>query len=74
MILNVTLDLPEDGAYLRIARRLGRTLLEDLGVVKRDIDDMSGKQGSMVYTRARSGPTRRILVVPAHTGAVTGAG
>lgn len=29
-----------------------------------DIDEMSGKQGGMVYTRARSGPTRRSLVVP----------
>lgn len=40
MILNLSLDLPEDGYYLRIARLLSRTLLEHLKVVERDIDDV----------------------------------
>lgn len=39
MILNLSLDLPEDGYYLRIARLLSRTLLEHLRVVERDIAD-----------------------------------
>ena len=40
MILKVSLDLPGDGTYLRIARRVGHTLLEDMGVVDVDIDDI----------------------------------
>lgn len=40
MILNLSLDLPEDGYYLRIARLLSRTLLEHLRVINRDIDDI----------------------------------
>jgi anti-sigma regulatory factor (Ser/Thr protein kinase) len=39
MILNLALDLPEDGYYLHIARLLSRTLLAHLRVVNRDIDD-----------------------------------
>ena len=47
MILNVSLDLPGDGSYLRIARRVGRLLLEDLGVVAADIDDIEFVVGEL---------------------------
>jgi anti-sigma regulatory factor (Ser/Thr protein kinase) len=40
MILNLSLDLPEEGHYLRIARLLSRTLMEHMRVTKRDIDDI----------------------------------
>ena len=40
MILNLSLNLPEDGAYVRITRRLCRTLLEELKVVEDDISDL----------------------------------
>lgn len=40
MIFKVSLDLPGDGTYLRIARRIGHTLLEDLGVIDQDIADI----------------------------------
>ncbi len=40
MILNLSLDLPEDGAYVRIARRIARTLLEELKVVDADTSDL----------------------------------
>ena len=40
MILKLTLDLPEDGDYIRITRMLGRTLLTELHVVEPDIDDL----------------------------------
>lgn len=40
MILRISLDLPGDGTYLRIARRIGHTLMEDLGVVPQDIIDI----------------------------------
>src|SRR5437868_4327559 len=40
MILQLSLDLPEDMSYNRTARDLGRTLLEGLNVLKQDIDDV----------------------------------
>ena len=40
MILNLSLDLPEDGYFLQIARILSRTLLAHLRVIARDIDDI----------------------------------
>ncbi|HEX5324918.1 MAG TPA: ATP-binding protein [Capsulimonadaceae bacterium] len=40
MILNLSLDLPEDGYYLRIARLLSRALLANLKVIEQDIDDI----------------------------------
>ncbi len=66
MILNVALDLPEDGAYLRIARRLGRTLLEDLGVVKADIDDVEFVVGELctnVIRHAQSSEGRFLITL-----------
>ena len=38
MILKLSLNLPEDGTYVRIARRLCRALLEELAVVESDTD------------------------------------
>ena len=40
MILRLALDLPEDATYVRTARLLSRTLLEDIKVVKGDISDV----------------------------------
>lgn len=40
MILNLTLDLPEDGSYIKIARLLSRTLLDYLCVTKQDVQDV----------------------------------
>ena len=40
MILKLTLTLPEDGAYVRITRRLARTLLEDMRVSDSDVGDL----------------------------------
>jgi serine/threonine-protein kinase RsbW len=40
MILKLSLDLPDDGAYVQITRLLGRTLLEHLRVVDADIADL----------------------------------
>ena len=57
MILNVSLDLPGDGVYLRVARHISRTLLEDLGVVSEDIDDLEfvlGELGSNVIRHAQA--------------------
>lgn len=66
MILNVSLDLPEDGAYLRIARRIGRTLLEDLGVVGSDIDDVEFVVGELctnVIRHAQSSDGRFLITM-----------
>jgi anti-sigma regulatory factor (Ser/Thr protein kinase) len=57
MILNVSLDLPGDSIYLRVARHLSRTLMEDLGVVEPDIADMEfvlGELCSNVIRHAQS--------------------
>ncbi len=40
MILKLSLDLPDDGAYVPLTRQLGRGLLEYLKVVKEDIGDV----------------------------------
>jgi serine/threonine-protein kinase RsbW len=40
MILRLSLELPQDGTYVRITRSLGRTLLEHLRVVPENIDDI----------------------------------
>lgn len=40
MILKLSLDLPEDGAYIPLTRQFGRTLLEYLKVVPEDIGDV----------------------------------
>jgi len=66
MILKVSLDLPGDGTYLRIARRIGHTLLEDLGVVDRDIADIEfivGELCTNVVRHAQATGDSRFLVV-----------
>ncbi len=40
MILRLSVNLPEDKAYIRTTRLLSRCLLEDISVVKADIDDV----------------------------------
>ncbi len=47
MILNVSLDLPGDGAFLRIVRRIGRGLLEDLSVTDQDVADIEFVVGEL---------------------------
>ncbi len=66
MILKVALDLPGDGTYLRIARRIGHTLLEDLGVIDRDIADIEfivGELCTNVVRHAQTAGDSRFLVV-----------
>lgn len=40
MILKLSLDLPDDGAYVPLTRQFGRGLLEYLRVVREDISDV----------------------------------
>lgn len=40
MILKLALNLPEDGTYVRIVRRLCRTLLDELGADRHDGEDL----------------------------------
>lgn len=66
MILKVSLDLPGDGTYLRIARRIGHTLLEDLGVIDQDIADIEfivGELCTNVVRHAQTAGESRFLVV-----------
>ena len=57
MILKVSLDLPGDGTYLRIARRVGHTLLEDMGVIDRDIADIEFIVGELCTNVVRHAQT-----------------
>ena len=66
MILKVSLYLPGDGTYLRIARHVGHTLLEDLGVVAPDIADIEFIVGELCTNVVRHAQTRensRFLLV-----------
>lgn len=47
MTFKVSLDLPGDGTYLRIARRVGYTLFEDMSVIDRDITDIEFIAGEL---------------------------
>jgi anti-sigma regulatory factor (Ser/Thr protein kinase) len=47
MILRLTLDLPEERAYIKIIRLLGRTLLEHLNVVEQDVDEIEVVAGEL---------------------------
>jgi len=65
MILKIALDLPGDGTYLRIARRIGHTLMEDLGVVPQDITDIEfiiGELCTNVVRHARTSTDSRYTV------------
>ena len=57
MILKVSLDLPGDGTYLRIARRVGHTLLEDMGVIDQDIADIEFIVGELCTNVVRHAQT-----------------
>jgi serine/threonine-protein kinase RsbW len=57
MILKLTLDLPEEQAYIKITRLLGRTLLEHLRACEQDIDELElvvGELCANVVRHARS--------------------
>ena len=74
MILKVSLDLPGDGTYLRIARRIGHTLLEDLGVIDQDIADIEFIVGELCTNVVRHAQTtddsRFLLVLEYHADRV----
>lgn len=74
MILKVSLDLPGDGTYLRIARRIGHTLLEDLGVVDQDIADIEFIVGELCTNVVRhaqtTGESRFLVVLEYHANRV----
>lgn len=74
MILKVSLDLPGDGTFLRIARRIGHTLLEDLGVVAQDIDDVEFIVGELCTNVVRhaqmTGDCRFLLILEYHADRV----
>ncbi len=40
MVLRLALELPEERAFVRTTRQLGRTFLEELGVVTEDVDEI----------------------------------
>lgn len=66
MILKIALDLPGDGTYLRIARRIGHTLMQDLGVVPQDITDIEfiiGELCSNVVRHAQTSTDSRYTVM-----------
>ena len=57
MILMLTLDLPGEFSHLRVARKVCRTVMEDFGVVEKDIDDVEfvlGELSSNVVRHAQS--------------------
>lgn len=66
MILKLSLELPENEAYVRITRLLGRTLLEHLQVVEKDVDDIElvvGELCTNVIRHAQSEKGRfRVLI------------
>ena len=69
MILKLSLDLPEHQSYIRITRLLGRTLLEYLGVVQKDIDDIEVVVGELcanVVRHSRSSDGRFQMTLEYH--------
>ena len=74
MLLKLSLDLPENEAYVRITRLLGRTLLEHLGVVEKDIDDIElvvGELCTNVVRHARSEQGVFRVVLEYHSDRIT---
>jgi anti-sigma regulatory factor (Ser/Thr protein kinase) len=47
MILQLSLSLPDDQSYIRTTRLLSRTLIEDIQVIKADIDDVETIVGEL---------------------------
>lgn len=73
MILNVSLNLPGDGAFLRVARRVGRGLLEDLNVDEQDVADIEfvvGELCSNVIRHAQVSNGRFKVVLEYHADRV----
>lgn len=74
MILKLSLDLPENEAYVRITRLLGRTLLEHLQVVEKDVDDIElvvGELCTNVLRHAQSDKGRFRVLIEYHHDRVT---
>ncbi len=68
------LELPEDLAYVRITRVLGRALLEHLQAEKQDIDDVEtlvGELCSNVLRHAQSNASRFQVTLEYHSDFVT---
>ena len=66
MILRLSLELPEDLAYIRITRVLGRSLLDHLQVVETDINDVEILVGELcgnVIRHAQSNEDRYFVVL-----------
>lgn len=66
MILRLSLELPEDLAYIKITRILGRALLEHLQVDRTDVDDIEilvGELCSNVVRHAESHDDRYHVVL-----------
>ena len=73
MILRMSLDLPEDGSFVRITRFLGRSLLEHLRVVESDVTDLEilvGELCTNVIRHARSTEGRFRVVLEYHADRV----
>jgi serine/threonine-protein kinase RsbW len=73
MILRLSLDLPEDGEFVRITRVLGRTLLEHLQVVDSDVADLEllvGELCTNVLRHARSNDGRFRVALEYHADRV----
>ncbi len=69
MILKLSLDLPEHKSYIRITRLLGRTLLEYLGVVEQDVEDIEivvGELCANVIRHSRSTDQRFQMTLEYH--------
>lgn len=69
MILKLTLDLPEEQAYIKITRLLGRTLLEHLRAREQDIDELElvvGELCANVVRHARSTENHFTVVLEYH--------
>lgn len=66
MILKLSLDLPEDGSYIRTARILSRCLMEDIKVTRSTISDVEmiiGELCSNVVRHAESKATRFLVTL-----------
>ena len=74
MILRLMLELPEDMAYIRITRILGRALLEHLQAEPQDIDDVEtlvGELCSNVLRHAQSHAGRFQVALEYHSDFVS---
>jgi serine/threonine-protein kinase RsbW len=73
VILKLSLDLPEDKAYVRTTRLLSRALLEELGALPGDVDDIEvivSELCTNVVRHAHSDAGRYHVVLEYHHGKV----